>query len=88
MVCGTVLYLTKPFFRSLCHISLEATNFKSSSIGINPTIMSMGDGSKEEPIAFMAYKSKDQKRIARLVISPNLPDGEGVFYETTQGSVD
>ena len=50
--------------------------------------MSMGDGGKEEPIESMAYKSKDQKRIARLVISLNLPDGEAMFYGTTQGIED
>ena len=75
------------FFRLLCHIFIGGYNFKSSSIGINPT-MSMGDSGKEEPIESMAYKSKGQKRIARLVISPNLPDGEAVFYWTTQGIVD
>ena len=87
MVYRAVLYLTKPFLDCFAVFSLEATNFKSSSIGINPT-MSMGDSGKEEPIESMAYKSKGQKRIARLVISPNLPDGEAVFYGTTQGIVD
>jgi hypothetical protein len=50
--------------------------------------MSISDGGKEEPIESMAYKSKGQKCIARFVISPNQPDGEAVFYGTTQGIVD
>lgn len=33
-------------------------------------------------------KSKGEKRIARLVDSPNLPDGEAVFSVTTQGIKD
>jgi len=33
-------------------------------------------------------KSKGQKRIARLVDSPNLPDGEAVFTVTTEGVKD
>ena len=33
-------------------------------------------------------KSKDTKRIARLVDSPNLPDGEAVFSVTTAGLLD
>jgi len=33
-------------------------------------------------------KSKEQKRIARLVDSPNLPEGEAVFKVTTEGIVD
>jgi hypothetical protein len=48
--------------------------------------MSMGDSVKEGLIESTAYKSKDQKRIARLVIPLNLPDGEAMFYRTTQGS--
>ncbi len=30
-------------------------------------------------------KSKGEKRIARLVDSPNLPDGEAIFSVTTEG---
>lgn len=33
-------------------------------------------------------KSKDEKRIARLVDSPNLPDGERVFKVTSEGLTD
>ena len=33
-------------------------------------------------------KSKDDKRIARLVDSPNLPDGEALFSVTTDGLKD
>lgn len=33
-------------------------------------------------------KSKGEKRIARLVDSPNLPDGEAVFSVTTAGLLD
>jgi len=33
-------------------------------------------------------KSKGKKRIARLVDSPNLPDGEAVFTVTTEGVKD
>jgi DNA repair protein RadA len=33
-------------------------------------------------------KSKGEKRIARLVDSPNLPDGEAVFSVTTEGLKD
>ena len=33
-------------------------------------------------------KSKGEKRIARLVDSPNLPDGEAVFTVTTEGVKD
>ena len=33
-------------------------------------------------------KSKGEKRIARLVDSPNLPDGEAVFSVTTDGLKD
>ncbi|MFA6372678.1 MAG: DNA repair and recombination protein RadA, partial [Methanothrix sp.] len=33
-------------------------------------------------------KSKGEKRIARLVDSPNLPDGEAVFTVTTDGVKD
>jgi DNA repair protein RadA len=33
-------------------------------------------------------KSKGEKRIARLVDSPNLPDGEAVFSVTTPGIKD
>jgi hypothetical protein len=88
MVCRTVLYLTKPFLDCFAIFSLEATNFKSRSIGINPNIMSMGDGSEEKPIASRAYKSKGQKRIARLGDAPNLQDSEAVFSWTMQGIVD
>lgn len=33
-------------------------------------------------------KSKEEKRISRLVDSPNLPDGEAVFTVTTDGAKD
>ena len=33
-------------------------------------------------------KSKGEKRIAKLVDSPNLPDGEAVFTVTTEGVKD
>jgi DNA repair protein RadA len=33
-------------------------------------------------------KSKGEKRIARLVDSPNLPDGEAVFSVTMEGLKD
>jgi len=40
--------------------------------------------------AFRLYlrKSKGEKRIARLVDSPNLPDGEALFSVTTNGLKD
>jgi DNA repair protein RadA len=33
-------------------------------------------------------KSKGDKRIARLVDSPNLPEGEAIFSVTTEGLKD
>jgi hypothetical protein len=72
---------------------LEATNFTSSSIGVDPT-MSMGDGGKEEPITTRAYNSSHRVRAkphtfvgvpTKPVDSQNLTDGEAVFSLTIQG---
>ena len=66
---------------------MEATNFKSNSLGINPT-MPMDDCGEEKPVATKAHKSKGQKRIARLADSSKLADDEAVFYGTTRGIKD
>ena len=95
-------FLSATLGQTVSNTNHEFGNLNNAQILVTNQVMAKPDtffGDPTKPVrghvlghtaTFRLYlrKSKGEKRIAKLVDSPNLPDGEAVFTVTTEGVKD